>query len=130
MAEAAEFDVRGTERWRTTLISMPGAHSDLAYDVAAVWCGRFFRLDDHLDRLFRECERLRMTSPATWEEIRAIMIETVRRSALQDAYVRRRYAYAIPFPPGAVDPTVKNLHGGTSCAVSMRRRTGKPGWRS
>ena len=25
-------------------------HSDLTYDVPAIWDGQFFRLDDHLDR--------------------------------------------------------------------------------
>jgi branched-chain amino acid aminotransferase len=29
-------------------------HSDATYDVAHVWQGRFFRLDDHLDR-FEAC---------------------------------------------------------------------------
>jgi branched-subunit amino acid aminotransferase/4-amino-4-deoxychorismate lyase len=102
---------------RIPILDTGFVRSDLTYDVVATWRGRFFRLDDHLDRLFRGCERLRMTPPATREEIRTIMIETVRRSGLQDAYVEvvvtrgvpgagerdprrltsRLYAYAIPY---------------------------------
>jgi branched-chain amino acid aminotransferase len=53
--------------------------SDLTYDVAAVWQGRFFRLDDHLGRLLAGCARLRITPPAPGDAIRSIMIETVHR---------------------------------------------------
>ena len=35
-------------------------HSDATYDVAHVWRGRFFRLDDHLDRFFASMRRLRL----------------------------------------------------------------------
>ena len=35
-------------------------HSDATYDVAHVWRGRFFRLDDHLDRFAASCRALRL----------------------------------------------------------------------
>jgi branched-chain amino acid aminotransferase len=91
--------------------------SDLTYDVVAVWEGRFFRLDDHLERLFAGCRRIHLTSPLTKAEIQVILTETVRRSGLRNAYVEvvvtrgvaatgerdprlltpRLYAYAIPY---------------------------------
>ncbi len=91
--------------------------SDLTYDVVAVWEGRFFRLQDHLDRLFAGCERLRLRPPRSQHEMREILTETVRRSGLREAYVeaivtrgvpgrgerdprlwdQRFYAYAIPY---------------------------------
>lgn len=61
--------------------------SDLTYDVAAVWEGRFFRLDDHIDRLLNGCEKLRLTPPLSRGEIKDIMIDCVRRSGLRNAYV-------------------------------------------
>ena len=61
--------------------------SDLTYDVPAVWDGRFFRLDDHLARLERSCAKLRLTPPLSTPEIRDMLIDLVRRTALRDAYV-------------------------------------------
>jgi branched-subunit amino acid aminotransferase/4-amino-4-deoxychorismate lyase len=91
--------------------------SDLTYDVVAVWEGRFFRLDDHLERLFAGCRRIRLTPSFTKADIRTILIETVRLSGIRNAYVEAiitrgvaragerdprlltpsLYAYAIPY---------------------------------
>jgi branched-chain amino acid aminotransferase len=91
--------------------------SDLTYDVVAVWNGKFFRLEDHLDRFERGWEKLRMKPDFSKGEIRKILFECVRRSGLRNAYVEmiitrgidedgsrdprkfrnRLYAYAIPY---------------------------------
>ncbi len=77
--------------------------SDLTYDVVAVWDGRFFRLDDHLERLLTGCERIRLTPPLAKAEIRSIMMETVRRSGLREAYVEVIVTRGVP-SPGERDP--------------------------
>jgi branched-chain amino acid aminotransferase len=102
---------------RIPILDTGFVRSDLTYDVVAVWEGRFFRLDDHLDRLLAGCGRLRLVPPASRAEIREILIEVVRRSGLREAYVEavitrgvpaagqrdprqltpRLYAYAIPY---------------------------------
>jgi branched-chain amino acid aminotransferase len=91
--------------------------SDLTYDVVAVWNGKFFRLEDHLDRFERGWKRLRMKPDFSKGEIRKILFECVRRSGLRNAFVEmiitrgidedgsrdprkfrnRLYAYAIPY---------------------------------
>jgi len=91
--------------------------SDLTYDVVAVWNGKFFRLNDHLDRFEKGWQRLRMKPELSVEEMRQILFECVRRSGLRNAYVEmilsrgvdeegsrdprrfrnRFYAYAIPY---------------------------------
>ncbi|MDH3956614.1 MAG: hypothetical protein OET81_07985, partial [Desulfobacteraceae bacterium] len=38
-------------------------HSDATYDVAGVLKGKFFRLDDHIERFFASMEKLRMSIP-------------------------------------------------------------------
>ena len=130
--------------------------SDLTYDVPAVWDGRFFRLDDHLDRLERSCAKLRLSPPMKKSAMREMLIALVRKSELRDVYVdiivtrgtpkfgerdpRKAeaaiYAFVIPYvwimplavqenggsavvtrsvrrtPPGAMDPTIKNLQWG------------------
>lgn len=62
-------------------------HSDLAYDVPGIWEGRFFRLDDHLDRLWRSLAKVRINSPMTRDEIRSTLIDMAVRSGIRDAYV-------------------------------------------
>lgn len=62
-------------------------HSDLAYDVPGIWDGRFFRLDDHLDRLWRSLAKVRINSPMTRDEIRSTLIDMAVRSGIRDAYV-------------------------------------------
>jgi branched-chain amino acid aminotransferase len=42
-------------------------HSDATYDVAHVWQGRFFRLDDHLDRFDASLKALRLDPGVTRE---------------------------------------------------------------
>jgi branched-chain amino acid aminotransferase len=78
-------------------------HSDATYDVAHVWHGRFFRIDEYLDRFHRSMSRLRMSIPYSREQIRAVMFELVRRSGLRDAYVEIACTRGIP-APGSRDP--------------------------
>ena len=92
-------------------------HSDATYDVVHVWEGKFFRLDDHLDRFYKGMEKLRMTIPYQPGELQSILVDCVRASGLRKAYVEmictrglpkrgsrdartctnRFYAFAIPF---------------------------------
>jgi branched-chain amino acid aminotransferase len=62
-------------------------HSDATYDVAHVWQGKFFRLNDHLDRFEASCQALRLDPGLSRERMRAVMHECVRRAGLRDAYV-------------------------------------------
>jgi len=72
---------------RIPLLDQGFMHGDLTYDVPSVWDGRFFRLDDHLDRFQRSCEKMRMRFPIPRKEIRRILVEMVARSGIKDAFV-------------------------------------------
>lgn len=78
-------------------------HSDATYDVAHVWRGKFFRVDEYLDRFQTSMERLRMSIPYDREQIRSIMFELVRKSGLRDAYVEIVCTRGMP-APGSRDP--------------------------
>ena len=78
-------------------------HSDATYDVAHVWAGKFFRLDDHLDRFFASMARLRLDPGRTRDEVRAVMHECVRRAGLREAYVEVLCTRGQP-QPGSRDP--------------------------
>ena len=145
---------------RIPILDQGFLHSDLTYDVPAVWDGRFFRLGDHLNRLGRSCEKLRLRIPLSQEDITAKLLEMVAISGIRDAYVElivtrglkyvrelslngginaadnTLYLLVLPFvwvmppdmqvrggsavvtrsvrrtPPGAMDPTIKNLQWG------------------
>ncbi len=78
-------------------------HSDATYDVAHVWQGKFFRLDDHLDRFFASMARLRLDPGLSRNAVRAVMHECVRRSGLREAYVEVLCTRGLP-APGSRDP--------------------------
>lgn len=91
--------------------------SDVTYDVVGVWGGRFFRIEDHLDRFLRSLERQHLTIPFDREGLRDVLNGCVARAGLTEAYVdmictrgvttsgsrhlsdhkNRFYAYAIPY---------------------------------
>jgi len=78
-------------------------HSDATYDVAHVWRGRFFRVDEYLDRFHASMKKLHMSIPYSREQVRSIMFELAKRSGLRDAYVEVVCTRGIP-APGSRDP--------------------------
>jgi branched-subunit amino acid aminotransferase/4-amino-4-deoxychorismate lyase len=72
---------------RIPLIDQGFLRSDLTYDVAGVWDGRFFRLDDHIERLRQSCAKLRMQLPLPPDQINSILVNMVAKSDIRDAYV-------------------------------------------
>lgn len=141
---------------RIPILDQGFLHSDLTYDVPSVWDGRFFRLDDHLDRFERSLAKLRLRSPLSRQQIHDTLVDMTAKSGIRDAYVcmivtrglkfirqyspeeiqNNVYLMVQPFvwvmpeaiqktggqavitrtvrrvPPGAIDPTVKNLQWG------------------
>ena len=72
---------------KISILDMGMTRSDCTYDVVGVWDGRFFRLDDHLDRFMRSVSRLRLDIGNTRDELEAVLHECVSRAGLQRAYV-------------------------------------------
>ena len=88
---------------RVPILDWGFLRSDATYDVAHVWRGSFFRLEDHLDRYERGMERLHMSLPYGRAEIREILIECVRLGGLREAYAEIICTRGVP-PPGSRDP--------------------------
>ena len=88
---------------RVPILDWGFLRSDATYDVAHVWRGSVFRLEDHLDRFERGVARLRMSPPYGRGEIRDILLECVRLSGLRDAYAEIICTRGVP-PPGSRDP--------------------------
>jgi branched-chain amino acid aminotransferase len=86
-------------RARIPLVDAGLLRSDATYDVVSVWEGKFFRLDEHLDRFQRNCSRLRMSPPLEGEELRRVLLELVGRSGLRNAYVDMIATRGLPSDP-------------------------------
>ena len=77
--------------------------SDATYDVVTVWDGAFFRLDAHLERFRRSCQRWRLDTGLTDERIGEVLAQCVRLSGLRSSYVEMICTRGQP-PWGSRDP--------------------------
>jgi branched-chain amino acid aminotransferase len=61
---------------------------DGVFDTLVATNGFVFKLEQHVERLFRSAKAVRIDIPKSKEEIRNLIRETIRRSGLRDAYVK------------------------------------------
>lgn len=88
---------------KISILDFGFTRSDAVYDVGHVWQGRFFCLDDHLDRFFASLEKARMVLPHSRADVKQILLTCVQRSTLRDAYVAMICTRGLP-PKGTRDP--------------------------
>jgi branched-chain amino acid aminotransferase len=69
---------------------------DATYDVVHTWQGRFFRLDEHLDRFTRNLGRLRYEIPYDRDAIAEVLHRCVTLAGLDDAFVEMFVTRGIP----------------------------------
>ena len=77
--------------------------SDCTYDVVHVWDGRFFRLQDHVERFRQSCAALGLDTGHTPDDLADVLETLVALSGLRNAYVSFT-ATRGPLPPGTRDP--------------------------
>ena len=58
------------------------------FDTLAAWKGWLFKLDAHVDRFYRSAHAIRLDLPYSKEAFKEIVVETVRRAGIPDAYVQ------------------------------------------
>lgn len=63
-------------------------YGDGVFEGIRGYNGRIFRLDQHLERLYRGAKAIWLDMPMTPEELKDVICETVRRNGLKDCYVR------------------------------------------
>lgn len=78
------------------------SRSDVTYDVAHVWDGQFFRLDEHIDRFFESAAGTHLTMPMDKATLRETLLEVVARSGLRESYVDMILTRGVP-PRGCRD---------------------------
>ncbi len=73
---------------KLSLLDWGFVRGDCTYDVASVFKGAFFRLDDHVDRFLSSMAKLRLTMPFDRDGLIDVMTECARRPGLRDAFVK------------------------------------------
>uniref|UniRef100_A0A7J2TKJ8 Branched-chain-amino-acid aminotransferase n=1 Tax=Archaeoglobus fulgidus TaxID=2234 RepID=A0A7J2TKJ8_ARCFL len=63
-------------------------YGDGVFEGIRAYNGRVFRLREHLNRLYDSAKAINLQIPITKEEFERIIIETLRRNKLYDAYIR------------------------------------------
>ena len=63
-------------------------YGDGVYDTMCAWNYMVFKLDEHVERLFESAHAIKLVIPLTKEKIKEVILETVRRNKLRNAYVK------------------------------------------
>lgn len=63
-------------------------YGDGVFEGIRAYNGRVFKLDRHLDRLLDSARALRLDLPLSRADLEAIVLETCRRNAIVDGYIR------------------------------------------
>jgi len=63
-------------------------YGDGIFEGIRAYNGRIFRMQDHIDRLYHSARAIMLEIPYTKDELSEILLETVRRTGLDEAYIR------------------------------------------
>lgn len=63
-------------------------YGDGVFEGIRAYNGLVFRLEDHVDRLFNSAKGISMEIPVTKKEMTDLILETTRRTGLDDCYIR------------------------------------------
>lgn len=63
-------------------------YGDGVFEGIRFYAGRVFRLDDHIDRLYRSARAILLQIPMTPDEMSRAVLDTIRANGLTDGYVR------------------------------------------
>jgi branched-chain amino acid aminotransferase len=63
-------------------------YGDGVFEGIRMYNGNVFRLDDHLKRLYESAHSIMLNIPYEKDELKELIVETLRKNQLQDAYIR------------------------------------------
>lgn len=63
-------------------------YGDGVFEGITVWKGVPFKLDEHVERMFKSMAYLRIESPVTLQEMKEAILETIRKNKMVDRYIR------------------------------------------
>jgi branched-chain amino acid aminotransferase len=63
-------------------------YGDGVFEGIRAYHGRVFKLDEHINRLFRSAKAIMLEIPLTRDEVKAAVLGSLKRNGLSDGYVR------------------------------------------
>src|SRR3990172_4503693 len=63
-------------------------YGDGVFETLRAYSGKIFRLDDHVNRLFRSANAIYLKTPFTEDYIKEALYRTLRENNLEEAYLR------------------------------------------
>ena len=112
-------------------------YGDGVFEGIRAYHGRVFKLDEHLDRLYRSARAIMLEIPLSREALRAAVLESLKRNRLSDGYVRlivTRGRGDLGEQRVGIDRRMgQRDHGGDCVVVGAAARPGLPacdGWRA
>lgn len=63
-------------------------YGDGVFETVVAWEGRIFKLDAHVRRFLKSCAAVALDCPVTENHLKDLIVETVRRNNLQNAYIK------------------------------------------
>ena len=97
-------------------------YGDGVFEGIRAYNGRVFRLDEHVERLYRSAKAIMLEIPHTHEEVREMVLETCRRNRLTDGYIR----VVVSRGPGDLGIDPRNCHGRPTVIVIADKLTMYP----
>jgi branched-chain amino acid aminotransferase len=73
---------------RISVLDHAVLYGDGVFETAVAWNGRVFKFDEHIDRYFRSMAAIAMQAPFTRDELKGLVLESVRRNGFSEAYVK------------------------------------------
>ena len=64
------------------------SYGDGVFDTMVSKNGYVFKLDDHMERLFRSAKAVKIDVQKTKEEVKSLIVEAIKRNGLRDCYVK------------------------------------------
>lgn len=63
-------------------------YGDGVFEGIRAYRGKVFKLDEHVRRLYESAKSIMLDIPESYEEMKEVTLETIRRNKLEDAYIR------------------------------------------
>lgn len=63
-------------------------YGDGVFEGIRAYNGRVWKLTEHLDRLYASAKAIWLQMPISWSEMEEVVLESLRRNNLKDAYIR------------------------------------------
>jgi branched-chain amino acid aminotransferase len=110
------------EQARVSVFDHGFLYGDGVFEGIRAYNGRVFRLDEHVERLYRSARAIMLTIPLAPQELREQVLETCRRNGLANGYIR----VVVSRGPGDLGIDPRNCQAGATVVIIADKLTMYP----